>query len=84
MTIMTPKNILKKSFMQFPSMFVDKILVPLIKENVQFVAQLQIFDVCNQLNKIKEGMFITREDPKKSRVIVIFEEFVMLLVNFPN
>ena len=70
--------------MQFPSMFVDKILVPLIKENVQFVAQLQIFDVCNQLNKIKEGMFITREDPKKSRVIVIFEEFVMLLVNFPN
>ena len=78
----TPKILLNKSLIRFPTMFFNRILVPWMQVNVDVVSQLSIIYVCNQQSQKKEDMFIEREDFKIFCVIVIIHNFLMSITKY--
>ena len=65
-------------------MFVDRLHVPQIQENVQVVTQLSIIELWNQQIQEKYNMIISEEEFKILWIMLIFEDFVMSLLNFLN
>ena len=51
-----------EKLIKFPMMFVDRILIPLIQENVQVFAQLSRIDLWNPQIQENYDMIILRED----------------------
>ena len=55
---------MKETLIKFPTMFVDSMLVPCIREDYPVVAKLSIIDVWNQQRQENDNMINARQDFK--------------------
>ena len=77
-------RLLKEKLLKMPKTFVDKMLVPWVKENYQDVAQLSIIYVRKPQIQKKDNVIIAREDIKNNLSYNDFQDFVMSFFSFLN
>ena len=82
--IIPPNFILRKSLIKTPTMYYEKMIIPWMQKNLHIVTKLSRIDVWNKKVSKRKKCVWKEMVLEMFWIIVIIQDFAMLLLNFMN